>query len=352
MKDAKGPSYQRLEWGLHLGTWLLFFGVHALLFTQFLRLDLSLLRSLANVGPMAAIFYLNTWLVNTYVETKRYLTFGILVSLVFWFATWTRAMVNGIFPDIRDNFILLNDRTNWFLAAFLTNFIVLILGFFYQLLHNRYRNEKRTLALLNEQREARMLALRAQINPHFLFNTLNNIYSLSVVKSDRTPDMVLKLSELLRYVIYDSQQDHIALTREVDKIRQFIELFQMRSETPRRITFQEKGVLPGQCIEPMMLIPLVENCFKHCDFDTNPHAYTLLDLKVVEDTLCFQTVNTKNNNDPHKDGIGGVGLANIRNRLELQHPEAFTLLVEEQDFLFSVHLKIPIQYEKHPHLVG
>ncbi|MBK7872963.1 MAG: histidine kinase [Saprospiraceae bacterium] len=232
---------QRLEIWLHIGVWLLLVSVYTLIFTRFLSFELSLLRGIVNVLPMAAIFYINIWLVDKFIERKRYIYFTLFSFFLFAAATLLRAEVNLLFPDIRPGMIFLSERKSWALGALVTNMSIAVISVFYQMLYNRYRNEQRNLAIINEQKEAQLQALRAQINPHFLFNTLNNIYSLAVVKSDKTAEMVLKLSNLLRYVIYDGKAEQVELKREAEQIQEFIALFQMRSEEPLNIHFDIKG---------------------------------------------------------------------------------------------------------------
>ena len=330
---------------MHLAIWGFFLLVHALIFAQFLRFDLSLLRSLVNVLPMAGIFYANTWLVDRFVERRQYGAFLVSVLVIFAAATLLRAQVNGLFPDIREEMVLMNHDKSWLLGALFTNLVVLIIGIFYQMLYNRYRTEKRNLAIITQQREAQLQALRAQINPHFLFNTLNNIYSLAVVRSDKTAPMVLKLSSLLRYVIYDGRNERVSIEREAEQISEFIELFQMRSEELPDIRFRKKGIAPEQLIEPMILIPIVENCFKHCDFDSNPEAYIQIDLEVNADSVVFKTENTWNPDNEQKDTVGGVGLSNIRKRLELKYPGTYSIDIRSNDNLFFVHLKLPYHHD-------
>jgi len=186
--------------------------------------------------------------------------------------------------------------------------------------------------------------LRAQINPHFLFNTLNNIYSLAVVRSPQTADMVMQLSKLLRYVVYDSKAEQIPLETEVDHIEQYLQLFRMRSEAPLDITFQVSGAIEGLRLEPMMLIPLVENCCKHADFNTNEKAYIRLDLRVENGWLHFHTTNTKNDQDRQKDQVGGVGMDNLRQRLELLYPNAHRFTTQDKIAVFEVGFSIKTDF--------
>jgi LytS/YehU family sensor histidine kinase len=150
--------------------------------------------------------------------------------------------------------------------------------------------------------------------------------------------MVLQLSDLLRYVIYESQKEKVPLSKEIQQVERFIELFQMRNETPLNIVFRYSGTIDQHHIEPMMLIPLVENCFKHCDFDTNERAFTKIELRAKPDSIQFKTVNSKNDALRQKDQTGGVGLENIRKRLELKYPDKHRMAVKNEMDRFEVDL--------------
>lgn len=332
----------QLEALLHLFVWTALIAVYTLIFSRFLPWEISLLRSLSNVLPEAFLFYTILWLVNHFIEQKRYVSFALIATVVFLGITFLRSELNTLFPDMRREILDMNSRATWFWGALFTNFSFLLIAFFYQMLYNRYRVERRNLAIISEQREAQLQELRAQINPHFLFNTLNNIYSLAVVKSDKTADMVLKLSNLLRYVIYDGRAEQIALKREVEHIQHFVELFQMRSEAPLNIRFDTSGVLDGVKIEPMILIPIVENCFKHCDFDTNEHAFVSIDLQVENKRLYFKTANSKDDRNQQKDKVGGVGLENIRKRLKLKYRDGHQIQIKNSTNTFEVQLDLKL----------
>ncbi len=337
----------KLEIGLHIAIWIFVTLIHAWVFTQFFEYRFSLLRSMGNVLPMTILFYVNLWLVNHYLENKKYGQYGLIVFLIFALASFFRSQLNTQFPDISEQVFNINRQNGWILGALFTNLTVLVIGTFYQILYNRFQQEKQNLAIINEQREAQLQSLRAQINPHFLFNTLNNIYSLAVVKSDKTADMVLKLSSLLRYVIYEGRAEQVSLKKEARQISEFIELFQMRSEEPLDIEYRTQGISEDHMLEPTILIPIVENCFKHCDFDTNPDAFIAIDLLVQNNELVFQTINTKNDSDKQKDEVGGVGLENIRKRLELKYPNRYELSIQDEPPQFLVKLKLQLSHGRY-----
>jgi two-component system, LytTR family, sensor kinase len=325
----------------HVLGWLLTLVVTTGAFALLVPLPMAMLYSLIQVVVLMVVFYLNTQvLAKQYLETNQWARYlGLLVVVLVGTSALRFLVVQQMNLVPLPPMVSPEGRLVFF--PVLTTLATLVVSTAYKLLQYRYEREKQFLATINAQNEARLQWLRAQINPHFLFNVLNNIYALAVAKSDAAPAMILRLSELLRYVIYDSRQQTIALSREVGHIRQFIELFQMRYATPRAITFGVTGNPDGRLIEPMVLIPLVENCLKHCDFDTNEAAFIAISLQIDDQELIFNANNSYNAADGQKDQAGGVGLANIRQRLALTYPGRHRLTTEARADQFIVQLTIP-----------
>ncbi|HOY19790.1 MAG TPA: histidine kinase [Haliscomenobacter sp.] len=335
----------RLKVAFHVGVWLVLILVYAWLFQPLYGdLGMSILRGLGNLLPMALLFYANLWLVEHYFEKNRYAQFLLWATVLMVGIAALRVNLNQFFPEIKPNSVILSPGNKWWAGAVLTNILTLLVSTFYQILEIRFRHEQQNAAIISKQNEAQLQFLRAQINPHFLFNTLNNIYSLAVVRSPQTADMVMQLSKLLRYVVYDSKAEQIPLETEVDHIEQYLQLFRMRSEAPLDITFQVSGAIEGLRLEPMMLIPLVENCCKHADFNTNEKAYIRLDLRVENGWLHFHTTNTKNDQDRQKDQVGGVGMDNLRQRLELLYPNAHRFTTQDKIAVFEVGFSIKTDF--------
>ncbi len=327
--------------GLHLLVWLAATLVHAGLFSRFMPFGFSLVRAFGNMASMAVIFYLNLYLVNRFIEHKRYLAYLAAVAAVILVMVGVRVRFNLLFPSIpMSDWIKGDPVVNWRVGALATNAGILMISAIYQLILNRNEETRRRLKLQAGEQEAQLQFLKAQINPHFLFNTLNNIYSLAVVRSEKTAGMVLRLSNLLRYVIYDGQAEKLPLDKEAAQIREFIELFQMRSEAPLDIRFEVRGNTGNLQLEPMILIPLVENCFKHCDFEHNPGAFVHLILETDGSRIRFFARNSKDDHNQQKDPQSGVGLANIRQRLQLKYPNRFAMNIRQEDRVFEVDLVI------------
>lgn len=338
---------------IHSGFWILFTGLFALLLSNFIPPWLALARVSTNVFFMAFVFYFNALiLVNLVLENKMTWYFLLAAFVLLLISSIVRFYVLQYFSSLSQNVVFPAKPVRLAFVILITNAIVIIISTFYQLLRNRTRRERRKQEIINRQNEAQIQFLKAQINPHFLFNTLNNIYALAVTRSENTPEMILKLSDLLRYVIYKGRQERVFLITELEHLRKFIDLFRMKSEDPMNISFQVEGNPGNLAIEPMVLIPIVENCFKHADFDTNPEAYIKIMAMIHGNMLKFITLNTKDEADTQKDRTGGVGIENIRKRLELNYKGMYELSIQNKKQIFEVNLSIILDNGENTNTVG
>ncbi len=335
---TKEPS-KYIILGLHLVVWLFLFVVSVSIQLRDYGFENSFLRAIVNLSTIAGLFYIHFYLIDYLFEKKRYVLYAITVILIIGITTIGRVYFNEEMMRLPVDQIIIDRTLSVWLFGVVTCFAALVVSFLYQMIKNRYAKERLHLEIINQQNEAKIQYLKAQINPHFLFNSLNNIYSLSVIKSDQTPDMVLKLSSLLRYAIYEGEKKKVPLIREVEQIKEFIALFEMKSEEKLNVDFLVEGSMADVEIEPMLLIPLVENCFKHGNFEQNPAAFAEIKLELNQGKLSFSTKNIMDTNQ-QKDEVGGVGLSNIRKRLDLNYPDRHTFATKSDDGLFMVHLSL------------
>jgi two-component system LytT family sensor kinase len=214
--------------------------------------------------------------------------------------------------------------------------------FFFGVLKYRYNHQQLKLSaqqLRLEKREAELNYLRAQTNPHFLFNTLNNIYALSRDKSDLAPESVLRLSAMLRFMLYEASGDYIAIGEEVRIINEYLELEKLRYDESLRLNFNHDIEDMKQAIPPLLLIPLVENAFKHGVSETREHPYADIHLSVNRRQLVFIV---KNSTEATLEGAASpknIGLSNLRRQLELQYSD-YSLTLRQGDSEFVATLKI------------
>ncbi|WP_346860119.1 histidine kinase [uncultured Draconibacterium sp.] len=199
-------------------------------------------------------------------------------------------------------------------------------------------NEK---LLTEEKLQTELKLLKAQINPHFIFNALNNIYSLTYMQSKNAPESVLKLSEMLRYVFYDCNKDRVPVSAELTYIENFTAFQQMKSEYIQNIRI--KTDINGGTVEiaPMLFIPFIENAFKYSRIEENENAFVRIDIKSRDNKLHFQIENSFQANLKPAPG-SGMGIKNVRHRLDIIYPNQYELKIDEQDELFSVNLKLNI----------
>jgi two-component system, LytTR family, sensor kinase len=221
--------------------------------------------------------------------------------------------------------------------------LVLIYGIYallIQLAIRWFENQKLKSDLLIQTKASELALLRSQINPHFLFNTLNNIYSLVYKKSDEAPEALMKMSSIMRYMLYESKSDHILLDKEIEYLQGFIELEKLRLHQKDFVEMTIAGTIEGRSIAPMMLIPFVENAFKHGNKNCPPPGIKI-NFFIDPQWMQFEISNcVRKNSDAHLDPVSGIGIQNIRRRLEILYPSKHKLEISRTDDLFTVLLII------------
>jgi two-component system, LytTR family, sensor kinase len=204
------------------------------------------------------------------------------------------------------------------------------------------RKEKEATDFQNEKLETEMKFLKSQVNPHFLFNALNNIYTLSVLKSEKTPDNLLKLSGMLRYMLYDCRAETVPLQKEIEYLRHFIGLNMLKDSRGLNVTVDIDESNPNLPIAPMLFVPFVENAFKHSKIEDLENGWIIIKLATSENSVSFDVQNSLPEEGYTKDQEGGIGLKNVRRRLELVYPGRHELRLETGAAQFDVHLKINV----------
>lgn len=221
---------------------------------------------------------------------------------------------------------------SWFArnaALYYWNWIVY--GVLYGFAENYVQQQLRA----REQMRAEVSLLRAQVNPHFLFNVLNDFYALSLTRPTALPDSLLKLADLLRYMLYSSQSSAVPLAEEIAYVRSYIDLEQLGHQGQARVHAVFSGAFERWQIAPMLLIPFVENAFKHGDPSQQAIA---IELRVDARQLAFRCANAKQAGT--KDKTGGLGLANLRRRLELEYAGRHTLRIVDSPAQFTIYLTL------------
>ena len=204
-----------------------------------------------------------------------------------------------------------------------------------------YRNEKQKQEIMNQQLISELSFLKSQVNPHFLFNTLNGIYSLANKKSDKTPGAIVTLSELMRHMLYESEKEFVDLDKEIEYLSNYIDLQKLRLSDDSHVSFSINGDMIGKMIKPMILIPFIENAFKHGV--TADGAEIQIDINIGEADLNL-TVKNSVSKSKTKDNTPGIGLTNIKKRLDLHYPDCYDLKIDQKNDMYIVELFLKLNF--------
>lgn len=226
-------------------------------------------------------------------------------------------------------------------AAFIALPIILSIGL--RAAWNWYQESYKAKQIIAEQQAAELSYLKAQVNPHFLFNTLNNLYGLSLESSKKVPSMILKLSDLLSYSLYESKVDSVSIEKELELIKDFIALEKIRYEDRVKVDLKINNEVDlNQRLAPLLMLPLVENAFKHGVKNTESLEPIVITLNKSKDQFCFEVENHFQTNPKQENSKGGIGLTNLRRRLDLHYPDKHHLTINKDQNKFNVNLKIDL----------
>lgn len=289
--------------------------------------------------PLFFLVYVNLgFLISRFFQKGRYVSYAILGVLTIAAAYWVHELTFEILLPLLPTEYYMVSFTDWQVPV--TIFVMyMVLTTLLKLSKSWYvlqRVEKEKLAI-------ELNSLKSQVNPHFLFNSLNSIYSLSLAKSEQTPDTVLELSNLLRYMLYEVSEATVALSKEVEMMENYVELQKLRADASSDIRFQIKGNGLDQQIAPLLFFPLIENSFKHGVKAVSSQAYVHITLEANEGHVSFVIENNKGFiDDPEEGKYGGIGLGNVQRRLSLIYADRHEFKIEEDPQMYRVTLTIQI----------
>lgn len=230
-------------------------------------------------------------------------------------------------------------QNEWIWATLKITVIMSIYAMLIRFSIHWFESQKYKDELIKERQAGEIALLRSQVNPHFLFNTLNNIYSLVYNKSDEAPEAVMKLSSIMRYMLYDSNTDIVPVIKEVEYLNSFIELQQLRITQKGFVDVKVLGSMENRTIAPMLLIPFVENAFKHGDKSHEPGIIIILNLLPGQLNFTVENYIKKNVATPTEE-TGGFGLQNIKRRLGLLYPDKHELKIINNEEKYKIELII------------
>ena len=233
-----------------------------------------------------------------------------------------------------------NFSVNYVHQTFEFTFLVLLAVTSLYLVRQGYKKQHEVYLLENDKLKLELNNLKSQLQPHFFFNTLNNLYALSTQGSPKTSLMIADLSDIMRYVLYESEQETVLLSQEIQFIKSYMALERIRHTDPNAIHFFVQGNTEARRIEPLLFLPLIENAFKHCLAKDIPGKYVKMVMSVDEEELIFQVSNPYIEEQDTNVKKGGIGLFNSKKRLELLYPGRHQLDIDRQNNIFTIILTI------------
>ncbi|MEM6967145.1 MAG: sensor histidine kinase [Bacteroidota bacterium] len=321
--------------------WIILFGILIFIYQAFVGGPKNaLIPAFVNLTGLMILAYAHLlYLIPKYFLKKKYYEYGIYVFVILLLTTlyrfglgWKLVQIFGL--DVKEDF-----TPHLFGALLISGLFFLLITIPFRLVENYFKKQELEQELKTQQLEAELRFLKAQVNPHFLFNALNNIYSLSFTNSSQTPDMILKLSDMMSYMLYDCKTEKVQLSNEIKYLHNYITLQQLKKDGEQKIEFITQGDFTSIQVTPMLFIPFFENVFKHGNLEDTARGWMKSEMKLENRTLHF---SIKNSTPQEKKRLkkGGVGLENIRERLQLLYPNRHNLTIEYTENIFKVDLDI------------
>lgn len=332
---------------VHSISWVILFTLPSLLrpdFSDFndprYQSEIQLLKSIMQFMKLwlVGFFYLNAQLlIPRFAYKQQYGRYALSILgflLVLLAIDWL--LFRSLVPDIPYRL-----RNFLFFNIFPLTFM-LVASSTYRLVIDRIESDRRRKDLMNEQLKTELSLLRSQVSPHFMFNVLNSMVAMARKKSDLLEDSLIKLSHLLRYMLYETAQK-VTINRELEYLGDYIDLQRLRFGHTVDIKYTHEIADPGAMIEPMLLIPFVENAFKHGVVSVSD-PFIRIHVKETGHTLELSVENKYNiSYDEVKDATSGIGLDNVTRRLELLYPDAHRLQAEAHEDWYIVHLRLQLR---------
>jgi hypothetical protein len=337
MTDAWIIKLARIAWQnrvfRHFFYWSLAFAVLYLSVRIYESHSLAMLVASSIILPAPVPVYLHLIAMKWIFERRRY--------LAYFFALVAIVVVSGLFIERLFQWIMGDPDAHISGIGVALFFIVFTTGFQF------YSQGLRQKYLLQEAEfkrvQAELSLLRSQLHPHFFFNTLNNLYALSLERSEQVPGVIMKLAGLMRYVVDSSEKKTVPLKEEIQFLENYVELERIRLSSDADIRFQVDGAIEGRDIAPMILMPFVENGFKHGMKAAARDGFLHIRATLRGDRFLFIVVNSKPKRATRgKEGSSRIGLENIKRRLDLHYPGTHELSIREEDDKFIMELSITL----------
>lgn len=291
---------------------------------------------------MLPAYFIAWYVVPKYLHTNKWSLFilwilAIAILLFFVRIKWAEIMIymeEGIYFRMPAAKMLKN---------IIRDYAIIALGVCIYIIGDYRKKQKQNEQLIMAKAGMEIQLLKSQLQPHFLFNSLNNIYSLALMKSDMTADSILKLTELLDFLVYRANMDKVTLSKEVHLLRNYIDLEKLRYGDKLNVEEHQDVANDELLVAPLILLPFAENCFKHGGTGKDGIFHIQMTLQANEQELIFVVTNSKRSNREKTPMQGGVGLENIQQRLTLLYPKRHELIITDTQDTYRVELKLKLK---------
>lgn len=343
-KKLKVKDHSRKEVWYHLVFWLSLFAVTFVSSISSMTWGQALITDVVTVVFFALIAYFNYfYLFPKYLKDKNlwwhFAALGVTALLLTPIKTSILYILSHNDPALQSHY--LSNQLYIFLSSFFVGTSTTI----YRVMNEWLIQQKDRVELQSKTLTSELNFLKSQINPHFLFNTLNSLYALTLQKSDDAPQIVLKLSEMMRYMLYECNEKEVLLSKEINYIQNYLDLEKLRHGNRMIINFATLGEDPKDVkIAPLMLIPFIENAFKHGASNQTSPGFVDLSLKFENDKLSLHLSNSKSPSAPRiiEKKSGGIGLVNVKRRMEILYPSRHELNIFESPNKYNVDLTLDL----------
>ncbi len=351
------PGSLRREWVFHVLFWVIYYALNTLRWGSFFDdYEYSIKSNLVEFPLHIILVYFNLYFLMPRLVPGKILGYIGSLSLAVAFISFVRILLTydlvttDVYREsLRDEYTLFDP--NYFLAVYIGELYVVGLTTAIKLMIDWVKAQRRTQELERRNQETELSFLRSQVQPHFFFNTLNNLYYLTLEKSTKAPETVLKLSELMSYVIYKGKKDKVSLHDEIVHIQNYIDLEKIRYGDKLKVDLGITGKIEDKALPPLLLLPFVENSFKHGINLKNGKIPIEIDLQVNNTVLDFSVTNQKSVLDKKNVAIRrtGIGIHNTKRRMEILFGDKFEYEIDETSDKYSVNLKLPLYEDQNTH---
>lgn len=328
----------------HLFFWMLVFGLwYYLRYQDYETQEIAVRITLLKVADLALLVYITNYLlIPKLLYKKKYIIFTVVFLFLIVASAVFKVFVMGKILDQPHLFSLSGDLKTRLYENVISDFFLVVTGAAFRLIFDYIGMQQRMAEVAKENAETELNFLKSQINPHFLFNSLNSVYFLINKENAEARGALHKFSEMLRFQLYEMNGEKIPVEKEISYLKDYVALQQLRKDENFLVQFSCTPDVKGFLIEPLLLIPFVENAFKHISHYSDNSNFVKIGLSRLHGTLLFAIENSREPGLHQTQKNGGIGLTNVKRRLELLYPGRHDLKIEETDKTFLVTLNLHV----------